>query len=722
MLFVLLGFGLVLYWAFWGLGLALWVLPRGWRRFLWAVCVPFGLSFQIALVWWLIRLAGPIAVYGPWANLVPVVVLIGALVQPRNRRWLLAALRSRTGVVMGVLVGFGLLLALLPIALSPNNHLGLTTISSGSRDAPEYAFGARFFLDQGMGTPGAFWGRIEHSAYRTQWMEFNHFGAAALLAMAASTFRLELWQLTSVLSCALGACGAPLVLAFGQRLVGLRWGLAMSCGLLYAMSPLWHYGAYNNALGQMAGTLGIACFLLLAMSLPYSTNHGEWTKRVVAGAIALWLFVSSYLMMIFFVGATTCGWMLWRTLDRRQWWLPLRVALWGAAAGAFCVLLFPMRMVGLVKRVMDWGAQDAGWSMCQLQFPSILGFDLNQSLEPRSQVVHLGLYVILGLMWAFGVASAWRTRDRALSVVLPLCLMIFGAAYLMGLRDPFDQQHNNYKAYKLIAVFLPVVLPSLLFGIKSLYNRRLSGLSLALLGLLAAIYLPPSVLAMARAAQAMPLRVTPGLVALESMPNDSTIASVNIATVDSWYSMWAAVFLAKKELHFAYDSVFVSDPLTGEWTFERILGRSIYSAASHQLGDGLVLRPTAEPALVSLGWGSGWWDDEGTHRWSGRDDHSFSFVLKAVKPLVGVGLRIEGEFIVPGVELHAFIGRQELAVRQNKSGLIEVENFALRAGTSEIQFFADRPAARSKTKDDPRTLLYKVREIAIVGARHGPVR
>ena len=718
MLCVLLGVCLVLYWAFWGLGAALWLLPAGWRRFLWAVCIPFGLAFQISMVWWLLRLAGPIAICGLWANLLPALVLFGALLRSRNRRWLLASLRSRTFIVSVVLIVSGLLLALLPIAQSPHNNLGLTAISIGSRDGPEYALGARFFLDEGMGTPGEHWGQTEHAAYRNQWMEFNHFGPTALLAIAATTFRLELWQLISVLACALGACGAPLAMAFGQRVAGLRWWLAVAGGFLYALSPIWLFGAYNISLGQLIGTLGASSFLLLALSGSSSScSLGVWWKRVAAGVFALWLFLSSYMMMIFFVVAIIGGWGLWRAVERRQWGQLGRVTLWGATVVILCTLLFPMRMWGLIGRVLTWGLLDAGWVMSPMLLPSMLGLGLNEALEPQSYLAHLWLFGVIAIMWASGVVSAWRVRDRSLGVILPLCGVILGAIYLLLLKDPEGRLLNSYKTYKLVAVFLPVILPSLLFGFQSLKIRSLRRPSLALIGLLVVIFLPRSLSALVREASARPLYMTRGLVSLGAIQNDPAITSVNITLKESWDILWAATFLSNKELHFACDTIYAQrGALTGEWTLERSFSPGTYSASARRLGDKLILRPTTEPAKVSLDWGIGWWDDEGSHRWSGRSDRTFSFVLKAVESIEGLRLQINGEFFVPGAELHAFIGKQELPLKWNKSGQIVIENLTLKSGASEILFWSNRQAIPSRTPGDLRRLLFNVTDVDIAMA------
>ena len=724
MLCVLLGFGLILYWAFWGLGLALWLLPAGGRRFLWAVCIPFGLALQIGVVWWLLRLAGPIATYGPWANLLPVLVLFGALLRPRNRRWLLAALSTWTFVISVGLVGLGILLALIPISLSPNNTLGLTTISIGSQDAPDYALGAGFFLENGMGTPGKYWGQIEQLKFTKYWMEYNHFGAAALLSMASTTFNVELWQLITVLTCTLGACGAPLVMAFSKRLAGMSWGLAALCGVLYSLSPLWLYGAYNNAVGQMIGTLGIACYLLFGLSLPHFPNFWGCRKWIGAGSIALWLFVSSYPMMMYFVGAIIGSWGLWRAMQLRQWISLVGVALWSAGTVALCTLIFPSRLLGLVNVSLEYAGNLAGWPIDPMLLPTILGLGVNQALEPQSFSVHLWLFGIMSTLWAIGVVMAWRIRDRAISVVIPVCGVIFCATYLMAAKDPEDRLLNSYKIYKLVAVFLPLLLPSLLFGIKASLNGKFQALSSALLALIIITYLPRSINAMVSEARMMPLHMTPGLVALQSLEKDPAIPSVNFTNVAPWDMLWATVFLQNKELHYSNNGFFgyAASPLTGEWTFERILGRSLYPSSAHMLGDGLILRRADEPALLALDWGVGWWNDERSHRWSGRGGRIFSFVLKAVHPMVGVNLSIDGEFLVPGVGVHAFIGKRELPLHLSSRGVILVKNIELEAGPNEILFISDKRAIVSSTLEDPRTLLYKVRGVEIETTQDVPVR
>ena len=90
--------------------------------------------------------------------------------------------------------------------------------------------------------------------------------------------------------------------------------------------------------------------------------------------------------------------------------------------------------------------------------------------------------------------------------------------------------------------------------------------------------------------------------------------------------------------------------------------------------------------------------------------------------MVGVNRSIDGEFLVPGVGVHAFIGKRELPLHLSSRGVILVKNIELEAGPNEILFISDKRAIFSGTLEDPRTLLYKVRGVEIETTQDVPVR
>jgi hypothetical protein len=621
--------------------------------------------------------------------------------------------RFRRFGLLALLTACGLLVALVPIASSPYNTLGATTMSIGSRDAPDYALGGRFFLEEGQGVPGKIWGGFEEQGYVNFWRQLNHFGAAALLAMAAATFRLEMWQLITVLACALGACGAGLVVALGQRVFGLRGWLVAGCGLLYALSPLWLHGAYNASIGQMVGTLGASFFLLLALTLPRGGTALSWVKRLGAGTLGLWLLVSTYPMMILFVWAIVGGAAVWRWIQFRRWNSLGALVGWSVATAALCTLLFAERMLAVASMVIAYGGGGDGWSMSPMLLSSVFGLNLGHVLHPKNYLVNVVAEALLGLIWAFGVVAALRRKDPTLGTVVTVCGVILGAAHLLYLRDPADQMRNTYKAYKLVSVFLPILLPALLIGVKASLNRRAHQVSIAVVVLMVTVGVPHSLYAMANAGSALPLRVTPGLIALRSQEKSPKFKSVNITTEEAWYSLWAAAFLAQKEILFTRATYgHPANELTGEWTFEQTF-RGFYPVSALQLGNGTVLRPTREPAQVLVNWGIGWWEDERDHRWSGSRGRFFSFILDTAEPVTGVSLVIDGEYLVPGTKVHASIGTRELQVYQSRRGTIMVVNVDLEAGTTEIRFRAEQLPTRGKSDSDQRELLLNVRDVEI---------
>lgn len=717
MSYLVLGFSLLLFWGAWGLGLALWFLPPGWRRYLWSLCLPFGISLQIAVVWWIAMAGGTVEKFGPGMNFLPVVLLGTALLRRKTRRWIAASWRTRMPKVCLLTAGAAVAFAVFPAALSKFHPGELTTFSFGSCDAPDYVMGARLFLEKGRAAHGGFWSQSEVHQFSdgltlwSYWTRLNHFGPAALMAMISATFRLPFWQIGTVLAAALGAAVVPLVLGFARFILRLNWLYSASITFLYLFSPLWLYGVYHVALGQLVGAAGVGCCLLLACHLPRWRGSVDTGKAVAAGTAALWLLLSSYAFMILFVAFVAAGVGLWRALALRRFSLFLRMAGIGLGALLVCGLLFPTRIWGFIQSVLFFGGGTFGWSIGPMQIQTVIGLPADMSLNPLEPDTATPMLIALGGLWVWGVFNAWRRRDAALPIVIVTSLFVFGFAYGLIEVDPLDEHLNSYKAYKLVAVFLPILLPCLFIGFKypilSVQHYVAAGLLV-----MVALFLPKPLSEMWRAAEFMPLRVAPAFAQLAEQNHDPSIQGVNILPQSTWTRLWVSAFLADKR-QFFHEMTYVSRgavPLEGEWTVEDDL-HGIYPTTVSHYGSRVVLRPATDPALVGVLFGPGWWQDEEAHRWSGAAGRDFVLLIDTHDPLK-VDLDLEGVFKVPGTKLRAFRGSNEIKITQ-QDGHIKTSGIEVPAGQTEVRFEANQFPEPSRNKRDPRLFLYKLTRVAV---------
>lgn len=717
MSYLILGFSLLVFWAGWGLGLALWILPPVWRRYLWALCLPFGMSLQIAVVWFIAMSGGTVQIYGRWLNLLPTIVLISALLRRKTRGWFFLSLRSRIAKASSFLAIFAVTLVLLPGALSKFHPGELTTFSFGSCDAPDYAMGVRLFLEKGRSFSDGFWGQSEvHQlsegmSYWTYWTRLNHFGAAALMAMMASSFRLEIWQIGTVMAGALTATAVPIVLGFARYILRLRWSYSVGISILYALSPICLYAVFHVALAQLVGATSIGGCLLLSCHIPKWGCRSAYLKAILTGSVVGWLLLSSYTFMALFAGLLILSIAGCHSLFIRSFKPLVKIVIGAGAVGVVCGILFPLRLKGFWEGIYHHGGGVFGWSVGPMYLQTVIGLPADRSLNPLDAEISIPLLIGLSSFWLWGIFNAWRRRDSAFFVVVPTTTVILGLCYIMVAIDPMDEHLNSYKAYKLIAVFLPALLPSLFIGFKYPVLSLQRFVTAAFL-IIIALFLPRPLTQIWKAAEYMPLRVSSEFARLADAEKDPAIQGVNIVSASVWTRLWTSAFLADKRQYFK-DATYISRgavPLQGEWTVEDDL-HGVYPPRAKHFGNRVVLRPTEEPAILALFFGPGWWQDEEAHRWSGSTGKTFYLYIEA-RSAGYVDLAMEGVFKIEGTHLTASVHGASLPVSQEGERIV-VKHIPVAEGRTEIYFQADRAPVGGRNKSDPRVFLYKLTGIEL---------
>ncbi len=615
MIHFVVSFALLLHVLFWGVGAAMLAMPRPWRR-LWPVLiVPGGLALQSAVVW-----AGAHAglrgtnAYAVGSELLPAGLLAIAL---RTHGWRRAWTDvSRFGVVWAIMAGC-LALLTLPIAIASR---GLTTISLGSCDAADYAAGARVLMEFARTDREGFLGLTEvvrvHSVdnFFDYWIRLNHFTPSALMALNGTILGCAPHEIVSLLTAVLLAGAVPMAFWAARAVVGHDDVGSLVVAGHFGLSPILWYAVAHVAPGQLLAAQAVTLLTWAGVALWRGRLTGRRGAQFAAVlAIGYWLMLGSYnffvLICLVPAAAYAGGLALWR----RAWG---RLAQWTAivlAPLAVCAAVFPGRVTGLAERLALLREYDFGWRVPALTAEGWLGLVQGPDLAAWE---FLGLRwvlatVVVGLV-AWGIVRAWVARPRVVWTVLALTVPVLAAYLWLQVRGAERGTNASYDAYKLFAVFFPLLLPALFRWISLRRSGRLLEWMLVVgaVGLVAAgnvIACGMFVWKMARP----PLLVDGELRQLRKIEAMPDVKSVNLifAEADMWSRLWANAFLLRKEQFFlthTYEGR-RNTPLRGDWDLEAgIVAMQAAGDSRRQITPRYALVDARTSTFVRVQPGTGW--------------------------------------------------------------------------------------------------------------------
>ena len=609
----LVAFAVLAHVLFWGAGLALLAMPRSWRRFWPVLVVPAGLALQSAAVW-----AGAMAgLQGTnsyaWASeLVPAALLAAALARRGGRAaWVDV---QRIGIVWLASAGvLGLLVT--PLAWAAK---GLTTSSLGSCDAGDYAAGARVLQEFARTERGGFLGLTEVVGVQSAdnffdyWTRLNHFTPSALIAFNGSVLDCAPHELTSLLTMVLLAGALPVVFWMARALVGFGAGPSVAVAVLYGLSPLNWYVVGHVAPGQ----------LLAAMAVGLITWAGvaAWRGRLTwarggqfAGVLAVgyWLVLGSYnffVVLCLVPAVAYAGGLAWWHGEWRRFGRWLLVML---APLAVCGAVFAGRVAGLLERCQLQRTYDFGWKIPALTPEGWLGLVSGPELAPWSGwgLRWVLAAAVVGLL-AWATVRAVRERRRKTWIAIAVTLPVLAGYAFLEWRGARLGTNASYDAFKLFAVFYPVMLPAFCWWITLRWSRRLTEW-IGVMGVAGAVLLGNAVgTGMIFWRMATPPLIVDGelrqLRKIEAMPD---VASVNVLLPDMWSRLWANVFLLKKAQYFQTDTYEGRwhTALRGEWDLVGgIIAVKPTEGGRREITPHLVLVETKGVDFVRVDFADGW--------------------------------------------------------------------------------------------------------------------
>jgi len=612
MIYFLVSFGLLAHLLFWGVGLAWWVSPRRWQKF-WPLWIaPSGIALQSAVVWLGAHTtAAGTDAYAWWSELVPLGLLaLGLSRQSFRREW--SALKRF--YLLGLVMMGCLFLLTLPLAYSSHE---LSTTSIGSCDAADYAAGARMFQEFSSADRTGFIGQSEVVTVGSTdnffdfWLRLNHFTPSALIALNGSVLGLQPYQLTGLLTVVLVVLVLPLVF-WTARTIGLGSAAALWLALLYGISPITWYAVAHVAPAQILAAMGITLVTLGAVMTWRDRARRRWASfgLLAVGAAIIWGGYN-FIIVVGLVPAVACvgGWALARGEVKEfvRWWGRVLAPL--ALTGAF----FYERVAGVAERFLLFQQTDFGWSIAPLWPEGWLGVVASTGLEPiDSQGGGVLSGTALGI-FMIGAAQILRRNPsmgwRILAFVGPV-LLGYGSLQLQGLHEG---NHSSYDAYKLLAVFYPVVLVAFCPWLIWLRGGRwLRGLAVAMMLMITLGNAYATWLFGSRLSQGI-LVVEPTLPELQRIESLERVDSINLVIPNYWERLWANSFLLRKK-QFMNEPTYegrATTVLRGEWDLSGgIVQVKLPGGDSQQINDRFSLTRVGSPWFLRAQFGEGWHQPE----------------------------------------------------------------------------------------------------------------
>ena len=650
MIHFVVAFALLLHVAFWGLGAAMLAVPRAWRRFWPVLIIPAGLALQSAVVW-----AGAHAgwrgtqSYAAASEILPAALLLLGL-RARGIRPAIIDI-NRFGVVWAA-AGGCLALLVLPVALASR---GLTTLSLGSCDAADYAAGARVLMEFARAEREGFLGLTEVVQVHTvdnffdYWLRLNHFTPSALMAFNGAVLGCAPHEIATLLTAVLLAGALPVVFWMSRAVIGYSGGVSVIVAGLFGISPITWYAVAHVAPGQLLAAQAVSLLTWAGVTL--------WRVRLTwrrglqfAGVLAIgyWLILGSYNFFLLLCLVPSLAYAGGLAIFRRAWskfarWL---VVMLSPLLG--CMLLFPGRVAGLAERFSLLRTYDFGWPVPALTAEGWLGM---------VQGGDLSAWNILGLRWLLTVAEvglvAWaflrsaQQRLRVVWLLVAIALPVIVGYLWLESRGARLGTNASYDAYKLFAVFYPLLLPVFCWWVTLRRSRKLHewlfvcgvaavvvGFNLAACGMFIWKLSRP------------PLLVDGELRQLRKIEGMADVASVNLRIPDMWSRLWANAFLLRKAQYFpthTYEGR-LNTALRGEWDLEGgMVAVMLPGDARREITRRFALVDTRHPAFMRVEPGDGWhpeeYDPKSGERWRWtkgpgalqlQNPHAYPLVVDAV--------------------------------------------------------------------------------------------
>lgn len=734
MLYFAAAFAFLVHLGWWGMGASWLVTPRRHWHFWPLFCAPAGMALQSLVVWLAAthtELAGT-NVYSHASELVPAALAVWGFWRARRRglRFRQAVWRTR-GVWALMIAAQAVLVA--PFTWAAKN---LTSMSLGSCDAADYAAGARVFMEFSRSDRGGFMGLTEvvglHSVdnFFDFWLRLNHFTPSALMALNASVWGWQAYQVVSVLTTTLLVASVPAVMWIARGVLRHSERASLWIAALYVFNPITMYAVYHVATAQLIAATAIALLTwagVMAWRAAPTWRNGLALSGLLFVAYALILGAYNFIVLVCWVPAV--AWAGGCALATGEWRRFVRWLLVMLVPLAVADVVFFARGAGLVERLMLFREADIGWPIPGfaplgwwgvLEGPTLHGVDV----EVRWAGSVMGVFALL----AFLVATWQRRRATAWAAVALTAPILVGYAYLTW-RAQHLGTNASYDAYKLFAVFYPGMLPAfcgwLMFLRSPIWWARAAT---AMLAVGVTVGVADGARGFLQAAAHPPLKVERRLTEVQKIEAMPAVTSLNMEVPDFWERLWANQFLLRRAQYFhtyTYEGR-RNTAMRGEWELNGRIVRVVPPDPTdgELLNERYAILRRASPAYLGVRLGVGWLQRE-TYARNGVCWHwtSGDAALEVENP------QAQGRRVVMRLLARSLVARElEVVVNgetvqtltaEPKVTWLVTKPFVVPPGATTIAFHSPQPPT-CPGGGDPRLLGFMAQQIELLVQREEP--
>jgi hypothetical protein len=376
-----------------------------------------------------------------------------------------------------------------------------------------------------------------------------------------------------------------------------------------------------------------------------------------------------------------------------------------------CSVVFADRVRGLAERFTLFQTYDFGWRIRALTPEGWLGMVRGPDLRPWGffglrWILCVGVAVLL----AWALVRAVRQRRRAVWLVIATAVPVLAGYAFLELRGLRLGTNASYDAYKLFAVFYPLLLPAFCWWVTLRRSRRLFEwlFVCAIAGLVVAFNVVACGMFIWKMSRP-PLLVDGQHRQLRKVDAMPDVKSVNLLVPDMWSRLWANAFLLRKEQYFlthTYEGR-LNTPLRGDWDLEGgLISLHLPGAARRPIAPRFALVDTRDTRYVRVLPGAGWYDFEfipgTTEQWQWAQREATLEVNNPHAQPLPIRITLDARSPTPR-DISLRLGDRDVAVRPVHVGVQRARHtyppFLLPPGKSTLVLRSSQPATPAAPGD-----------------------
>jgi hypothetical protein len=718
---------------FLGLGLTVLFCPKELLKYAFFLSPIIGYCLLISVGWYFYHLnfKGTDDYYY-WILLTSLLFLIAALIKIWKQR-ILTNLFSRE-LIIPILIS---VIVFLSVAVPSLRQERMTSSVIGNNDIAQYALDSKIVKE----LPKDDWHNTIFQVVEPI------LGGFMNTAFFCSVVKLDPYQVQNISLYIFFIISLLLTYILGREFFNYSSFASNVIILLYGLNSVSYYVIYNGFENQVIAVPLMLMILLSNVAIIRANRFEDRIRYLPFLCLAVSGLSLNYSHMLVIIYGLVIPYVLVSSWKNGKVAKILNWAAINCIAALIIVCLYPQRLQMIASETFSRGSEIRGWYM-PLTTPDKL-YGVASYLSPSILIVTIAVTIFLVVLIISGFIKLYRKDIENFLFSSTLLLLIFIGALILSLLNMNIPKANHggfggYKQFKLISFFIPVILLTsfalfrdMTFNIRNLGIRsnlfhrvkssfeylkiRRNTLSLLLIaGLIIATSISAG--AMIYTSTKNSMAIPSATIDLQGIRNFQEIKSINIPAGESgsyWDIMWEAYFLFPKKLFFEQSTYYASSPLDGEWFLIRNAKEStekVLSVLRKIDRNAILINSTyalskGAPSLT-VKFGEGWSDDEGSHRWTISDDASI--IIDSLSEKVLINLVLDFKPLNNENSIAIYLNGAKIINYNNSSNSL-IKDLLLNKGKNIIKFKA-KLQGELPGNGDPRKLCYAFKFIRIVEA------